>query len=134
MLFGISKGISHFPPTELLREPRGVQRTTCVVRLLTAPVHMWLREGKIYEHSVDNVVLRDPPMGISPLWTSLQRIFTPQPQPLPGTLSLQQGAGPVRMLFRCSNSIRPTCRVGSTLNYPNRVGEGLNPIRQASLE
>lgn len=41
-------------------------------------------EGKIYEHSVDNVVLRDPPLGISPLWTSLSRIFNPQPQPCPG--------------------------------------------------
>ena len=42
------------------------------------------REGKIYEHLVDNVVLRDPPMGISPLWTNLQRIFSPQPVPCPG--------------------------------------------------
>jgi hypothetical protein len=41
-------------------------------------------EGKIYEHSVTNVVLRDPPLGISPLWTSLSRIFSPQPQPCPG--------------------------------------------------
>jgi hypothetical protein len=41
-------------------------------------------EGKIYEHSVDNVVLRDPPLGISPLWTNLSRIFNPQPQPCPG--------------------------------------------------
>ena len=42
------------------------------------------REGKIYEHLVDNVVLRDPPMGISPLWTNLQRVFNPQPVPCPG--------------------------------------------------
>ena len=47
---------------------------------------MWrsCREGKIYEHLVDNVVLRDPPMGISPLWTNLQRVFAPQPVPCPG--------------------------------------------------
>ena len=44
------------------------------------------REGKIYEHAVDNVVLRDPPMGISPLWTNLQRILNPQPQPCPGAM------------------------------------------------
>ena len=56
--------------------------------VLTVPLHMGVREGKIYEHFVDNVVLRDPPMGISPLWSSLQRIFAPQPQPLPGGLSL----------------------------------------------
>jgi hypothetical protein len=43
-------------------------------------------EGKIYEHSVDNVVLRDPPLGISPLWTNLSRIFNPQPQPCPGLM------------------------------------------------
>ena len=42
------------------------------------------REGKIYEHSVDNVILRDPPLGISPLWTNLQRMLNPQPQPCPG--------------------------------------------------
>jgi hypothetical protein len=37
---------------------------------------------------VDNVVLRDPPLGISPLWTNLSRIFNPQPQPCPGLLPL----------------------------------------------
>lgn len=42
------------------------------------------KEGKIYEHAVDNVVLRDPPMGISPLWNNLQRIFAPPQQALPG--------------------------------------------------
>jgi hypothetical protein len=40
-------------------------------------------EGRIYEHSVDNVVLRDPPMqGVSPLLAGFNLI--PAQQPYPG--------------------------------------------------
>lgn len=41
-------------------------------------------DGKIYEHTVTNVVLRDPPLGISPLWNTLARLFAREPQPYPG--------------------------------------------------
>lgn len=41
-------------------------------------------DGKVYEHMVTNVVLRDPPLGISPLWTNLARIFSREPLPCPG--------------------------------------------------
>lgn len=43
------------------------------------------REGRIYEHAVDNVILRDPPMqGIGPLLAGLNLVpGTPQ-QPVPG--------------------------------------------------
>ena len=40
-------------------------------------------EGKIYEHAVDNVILRDPPMqGLGPLLSGLNLV--PQQQPCPG--------------------------------------------------
>lgn len=37
---------------------------------------------------MDNVILQDPPLGISPLWTNLQRMLNPQPQPCPGELKI----------------------------------------------
>ncbi|KAK9903421.1 hypothetical protein WJX75_005160 [Coccomyxa subellipsoidea] len=46
------------------------------------------RKGKIYEHQVDNVILRDPPMLRSPLFAGLNLtpLLQPQPQtqPCPG--------------------------------------------------
>eukprot|EP00879_Flechtneria_rotunda_P000506 GHRR01000610.1.p1 GENE.GHRR01000610.1~~GHRR01000610.1.p1 ORF type:complete len:344 (+),score=81.40 GHRR01000610.1:198-1229(+) len=52
-------------------------------------------EGKIYEHAVDNVILRDPPMqGVGPLLAGLNLVpGTPQ-QPCPGAWfkGLEKGA------------------------------------------
>ena len=42
------------------------------------------RHGKIYEHSVDNVILRDPPMAENPLFAGLNLI------PLPGLRRIPQ--------------------------------------------
>jgi hypothetical protein len=59
-------------------------------------------EGRIYEHSVDNIVLRDPPMGswIDPLlagWGLVAgRGSTPQ-MPCPGGFG---GRLPLTLLFR----------------------------------
>jgi hypothetical protein len=42
-------------------------------------------EGKIYEHSVDNVILRDPPMqGLGPLLAGLNLVRAPPQQAVPG--------------------------------------------------
>jgi hypothetical protein len=42
-------------------------------------------EGKIYEHAVDNVILRDPPMqGIGPLLAGLNLVPGQPQQPVPG--------------------------------------------------
>lgn len=41
--------------------------------------------GKIYEHAVDNVMLRDPPMALnSPLLATINLLRQPQAQPYPG--------------------------------------------------
>lgn len=43
------------------------------------------KNGKIYEHNVDNVLLRDPPMQrTSPLLAGLNLVPSPQQQPCPG--------------------------------------------------
>ena len=42
------------------------------------------KHGKIYEHSVDNVILRDPPMAENPLFAGLNLI------PLPGLRRIPQ--------------------------------------------
>lgn len=43
-------------------------------------------KGKVYEHQVDNVILRDPPMQRSPLFVGLDLtpLLQPQQQPCPG--------------------------------------------------
>lgn len=49
-------------------------------------------EGKIYEHAVDNVILRDPPMqGVGPLLAGLNLV--PQQQPCPGAWFKDAGEG-----------------------------------------
>lgn len=43
--------------------------------------------GKIYEHAVDNVMLRDPPMALnSPLLATINLLRAPQAQPYPGVV------------------------------------------------
>lgn len=54
-------------------------------------------DGKIYEHSVTNVILRKPPLGISPLWNTLARLFAREPQPYPG-INFQNPADAVQMV------------------------------------
>lgn len=42
------------------------------------------RKGLIYEHAVDNVILRDPPMQTNPLFARLNLIPSAPSQPCPG--------------------------------------------------
>lgn len=52
-------------------------------------------EGKIYEHAVDNVILRDPPMqGIGPLLAGLNLVPGQPQQPVPGGIQAAASVGP----------------------------------------
>lgn len=47
-------------------------------------------QGKVYEHSVDNVMLRDPPMARNPLLASLNLV--PIPEAVPGKCGGRAGS------------------------------------------
>lgn len=46
------------------------------------------KHGKIYEHSVDNVILRDPPLAENPLFAGLNLIPLPGLQRIPQVMYL----------------------------------------------
>ncbi|KAF5833258.1 hypothetical protein DUNSADRAFT_10496 [Dunaliella salina] len=65
--------------------------------------------GKIYEHMVDNVMLRDPPMALnSPLLATINLLRMPQQQPYPGIPTTYQGCAD-----DCSTSTTTSTSVGS---------------------
>lgn len=60
-------------------------------------------DARIYEHSVDNVILRDPPMqGIGPWLAGLNLISTPAQQPCPGAYfeSPEEGSSAAGMVLQ----------------------------------
>jgi hypothetical protein len=101
-------------------------------------------DGKIYEHAVDNVILRDPPMqGLGPLLAGLNLVRAPPQQAVPGAwvgrhvaagghvCGAWMGVGPVRTFKRTHS--RTNGRYSRSEAVPCCMVGGLQSVRTAKL-